>query len=187
MAVTDNDTAQELQFQFGSIDRSASEWEEGQTYQTCVRGECTPGPAEGLFYYEDGRTFPFTQEVEERLPVHFRVIRRAEDVGKTATFVVRVEHNRGWESPRHAGWPIDPVTGNHYQEFPLTLTGNQRQVVGRIEVLDNGILDPLDWEYSAEIKEGGGRRRRRPDPRTGSPVLDGERIGELRPGVHVRG
>ena len=152
VAVTDNDTAQEMQFQFGSIDRSTSEWEEGQTYQTCVRGECTPGPAEGLFYYEDGRTFPFTQEVEERLPVHFRVIRRAEDVGKTATFVVRVEHNRGWESPRHAGWPIDPVTGNHYQEFPLTLTGNQRQVVGRIEVLDNGILDPLDWEYSAEIK-----------------------------------
>ena len=100
VAVTDNDTAQELQFQFGSIDRSASEWEEGQTYQTCVRGECTPGPAEGLFYYEDGRTFPFTQEVEERLPVHFRVIRRAEDVGKTATFVVRVEHNRGLgESP----------------------------------------------------------------------------------------
>ena len=90
--------------------------------------------------------------MEERLPVHFRVIRRAEDVGKTATFVVRVEHNRGWESPRHAGWPIDPVTGNHYQEFPLTLTGNQRQVMGRIEVLDNGILDPLDWEYSAEIK-----------------------------------
>ena len=24
--------------------------------------------------------------------------------------------------------------------------------MGRIEVLDNGILDPLDWEYSAEIK-----------------------------------
>ena len=85
-------------------------------------------------------------------PAHFQVIRRAEDVGKTATFVVRVEHNRGWESPRHAHWPIDPVTGNHYFEFPLTLTGNQRQVVGRIELLDNGIPDPRGWEYSAEIK-----------------------------------
>ena len=73
-------------------------------------------------------------------------------MGKTATFVVRVEHNRGWESPRHAHWPIDPVTGNHYFEFPLTLTGNQRQVVGRIEFLDNGFLDQLPWEYSAEIK-----------------------------------
>ena len=86
-------------------------------------------------------------------PAHFQVIRRAEDVGKTATFVVRVEHNRGWESPRHAHWPIDPVTGNHYFEFPLTLTGNQRQVVGRIELLDNGYSGPeLPWEYSAEIK-----------------------------------
>ena len=73
-------------------------------------------------------------------------------MGKTATFVVRVEHNRGWESPRHAHWPIDPETGKHYFEFPLTLTGNQRQLVGRIEILDNGIPDPRGWEYSAEIK-----------------------------------
>ena len=63
-----------------------------------------------------------------------------------------MEHNRGWESPRHAHWPIDPVTGKHYFEFPLTLTGNQRQLVGRIEILDNGIPDPRGWEYSAEIK-----------------------------------
>ena len=101
-------------------------------------------------------------------------MRRAEDVGKTATFVVRVEHNRGWESPRHAHWPIDPVTGKHYFEFPLTLTGNQRQVVGRIEIFNNGIPDPRGWKYSAEIKKVEGRlQRHRPDHRTGSPVLDG--------------
>ena len=51
-------------------------------------------------------------------------------MGKTVTFVVRVEHNRRWENPRHADWPTDPVTGSRYQEFPITLTGNQRQVVG---------------------------------------------------------
>ena len=56
-------------------------------------------------------------------------------------------------SLRHADWPIDPATGNHYQEFPLTLTGNQRKVVGRIEVLDNGLADPHRWEYTATIKQ----------------------------------
>ena len=68
------------------------------------------------------------------------------------TFVVRVEHNRGWENPRHADWLTDPITGKLYQEFPLTLTGDQRQVVGRIELLDNGRPDPSFWEFTAEIK-----------------------------------
>ena len=114
-------------------------------------------------------------ELQEPHPAHFLVSRRAADTGKTATFVVRVEHNRGWDSPRHSSWPTDPETGNRYQEFPLTLTGNQRQVVGRIEVLDNGIADHSLWQYSAEIKQI-------EDAATGTalsahrrgPVLDGE-------------
>ena len=156
LGVTDNDDAQELTLRWGWIGFYDSEWSPGESYlMDCPGGgidyDC-PGPAEGLFYYEDGRRFGFANDIEEWWPAHFSVSRRAADVGKTTTFVVRVEHNRGWESPRHAHWPIDPVTGNHYFEFPLTLTGNQRQVVGRIEVLDNGIPDPSGWEYSARIK-----------------------------------
>ena len=118
------------------------------------QGDCTPGPAEGTFYYDDDRGFVLKHELAEPYPAHFLVSRRAEDTATaTATFVVRVEHNRGWESPRHTDWPTDPETGNRYQEFPLTLTGNQRQVVGRIEVLDNGLLDHKLWQYSAEIKQ----------------------------------
>ena len=150
--ITDNDTAQELEFYWGYFSHEDPSWDPGESYLSCVGGECTPGPAEGIFYYEDDRYFQGDTGLEPIWPAHFQVIRRAEDVGKTATFVVRVEHNRGWESPRHAHWPIDPVTGKHYFEFPLTLTGNQRQVVGRIELLDNGIPDPRGWEYSAEIK-----------------------------------
>ena len=156
LGVTDNDDAQELTFRWGWIGFDDSKWNPGESYlMDCPGGnvyyDC-PGPAEGFFYYEDGRRFGFVNDIEEWWPAHFSVSRRAEDVGKTTTFVVRVEHNRGWESLRHAHWPIDPVTGNHYFEFPLTLTGNQRQVVGRIEVLDNGIPDPSGWEYSARIK-----------------------------------
>ena len=154
-SVRDNDTAQELEFYWGFLGEEEDEpaWEDGQAWRTCVTStSCIHGPAEGIFYYEDDRAFAPDYNLDEHWPTHFGVIRRAEDVGKTATFVVRVEHNRGWESPRHAHWPIDPVTGKHYFEFPLTLTGNQRQLVGRIEILDNGIPDPRGWEYSAEIK-----------------------------------
>ena len=75
---------------------------------------------------------------------------------------------RTWASPRHSscGWSttgaglrramptgrFDPVTGFRYFEFPLTLTGNQRQVVGRLEMMDNGRQDLSLWEYTAEIK-----------------------------------
>ena len=73
-------------------------------------------------------------------------------MGQISAFVVRVEHDRGWEIPRHADWPTDPVSGRHYKEFPLTLTGDQRTVVGAIEILDNGLIDPENWMYSAQIK-----------------------------------
>ena len=36
--------------------RQPVHWEEGESYRTCDGGgTCTPGPAEGTFYYEDGR------------------------------------------------------------------------------------------------------------------------------------
>ena len=114
---------------------------------------CTAGPAEGFYYYDDNRNFRFSHEFEEPWPIHFEVSRRAQDVGSTATFVMRVEHNRGWESARHADWPVDPATGKHYQEFPLTFTGNQRKVIGRIEILDNGLRDPNKWKYTVTIKQ----------------------------------
>ena len=152
-AVFDNDTAQELTFKWGRISADSVHWEAGESYQTCDGSTCTPGPAEGTFYYDDARRFAVRHELKEPFPAHFVVSRRAQDTGKTATFVVRVEHNRDWESPRHSDWPTDPETGKRYQEFPLTLTGNQRQVVGRIEILDNGLLDDSSWHYSAEIKQ----------------------------------
>ena len=154
-------------------------WEQGESYyEYCTTRET--GPAEGLFYYDDDRNFRVNHELEEPWPAHFRVTRRAQDVGKTVTFVVRVEHNRRWENPRHADWPTDPVTGNRYQEFPVTLTGNQRQVVGRIELVNNGRLDPGAWEFTAEIKRiedvsDGTVLTAEP----GSPVLDGAGTGRF--------
>ena len=150
--ITDNDEAQELTFDWGWLSERDRSWEAGQTYRTCDEFGCTSGPAEGFFYYEDDRNFNFAFDLGEYWPAHFEVSRRPQDTGKTATFVVRVEHNRGWESPRHADWPTDPVSGNRYQEFPLTLTGNQQKVIGRIELLDNGLIDRSLWKYSAEIK-----------------------------------
>ena len=153
LGVTDNDDAQELTFKWGWMDYSDANWNTGESYFVdCPGGNIDyncPGPAEGIFYYEDARNFGFWDDLEAYWPVHFQVTRRAADVGKTANFVVRVEHDRGWLSPRHADWPMDPVTGKHYFDFPLTLTGNQQTVVGRIEVLDNARRE--NWNFSARI------------------------------------
>ena len=149
VSVTDNDDAQELTFDWGWLDLYDSSWLDGESYLSCNSTPCTSGPAEGLYYYEDNRTFQFSDELESYWPAHFQVTRREEDTGQTATFTVRVEHDRGWASPRHAHWPVDPVTGKHYFDFPLTLTENQRTVVGRIEILDNG--RPSLWNFSARI------------------------------------
>ena len=153
LSVTDNDDAQELTLKWGWMDYNDSNWNPGESYFVdCPGGgidyNCL-GPAEGIFYYEDARNFGFWDDLEPYWPVHFQVTRRAADVGKTANFVVRVEHDRGWLSPRHTDWPMDPVTGKHYFDFPLTLTGNQRTVVGRIEVLDNARRE--NWNFSARI------------------------------------
>ena len=157
VSTTDNDTAQRLSLDWGYLDPTDPSWEDGESYAPCTRNSqntyvCTAGPAEGFYYYEDNRNFRFSREFEEPWPIHFEVSRRAQDKGSTATFVVRVEHNRGWESLRHADWPVDPVTGKYYQEFPLTLTGDQQKVIGRIEVLDNGLKDP-NWKYTVTIKQ----------------------------------
>ena len=129
----DNDVPQELTFQWGWIDFGDSDWETGQSYLEC-NGTCNNGPAEGSWHYTDGRDFDFYNEVETYWPVHFQVSRRSQDKSRTAYFTVRVEHDRGWLSPRHSGWTLDPVTGKHYKDFPLTLTAGQRSVVVRIEV-----------------------------------------------------
>ena len=151
--VTDNDTAQRLTFQWGHLDSYAeTSWEQGESWNDDAGDDgFTPGPAEGLFYYEDNRNFLFHDELDEAWPAHFRIRRRAADTGKTATFTVRVEHNRGWVSARHTDWQVDPVTGNHYKDFELTLTGDQRQVVGRVAIGDNGWPDHDDWQHSARI------------------------------------
>ena len=152
ISVTDNDTKQVLSLDLGFIDPSVSAWEDGESY-ACTGEDCTPGPAEGFYYYEDDRDHRFADEFEEPWPIHFEVSRRAQDTGNTATFVVRVEHNRGWIGPRHADWSIDPETGNHYKDFPLTLSGDQRKVIGRIEVTNNGLIDPNNWKYTASIRQ----------------------------------
>ncbi len=150
--VTDNDTFQVLRFKWGFLDSYAeSSWEPGESWLDETDDGSTPGPAEGLYYYEDNRSFLFDHELDEHWPAHFRVIRRGTDIGKTVTFTVRVEHNRGWVSARHTDWSVDPVTGNHYKDFELTLTGDQRQVVGRVALGDNGRLDHDDWQHSARI------------------------------------
>ena len=146
--VVDNDVPQELSFQWGWIDFGDSDWETGQSYLQC-NGTCANGPAEGTWYYTDGRTFDFYNEVETYWPVHFQVSRRSQDKSRTAKFTVRVEHDRGWLSPRHSDWTLDPVTGKHYKDFPLTLAPGQRSVVVRIEVLDNS--QDIDWNFSARI------------------------------------
>ena len=149
VSVTDNDEAQELTFRWGHV-KALDDWGAGNSWFT----RDGPGPAEGLFYYDDDRPFLFdTTKVDEWFPIHFEVKRRDTDVGKTATFVVRVEHDRRWNSPRHTDWSTDPETGNRYKDYFLTLEGNQRKVLGRIEILDNGLPDPPGWSYRASIRQ----------------------------------
>ena len=163
ISTTDNDDAQSLTFQWGLIDYDEDDWGTGDSYllnisdQPCPFGSqatCSPGPAEGTFYYDydDARNF-FVDDayLEEGLPAHFRVSRRVSDRDKTATFTIRVSHNRAVDSPRHDDWLTDPATGDRYKDFPLTLTGDQHQVIGRIEILDNGRPDPGRWSYSAQL------------------------------------
>ena len=56
--------------------------------------------------------FSFSDDIEKYRLVHFMVTRRAQAVGQTSTFVVRVEHDRGWESPRTPTGPPTPCRGS---------------------------------------------------------------------------
>ena len=151
VSVTDNDVVQELTFDWGYLDFD-DVWEAGESWTYEQNSLFVLGPAEGLFYYDDDRAFRFHHDADEYFPIHFMVKRRAADVGMTATFVVRVEHNRGWNQPRHTDWSTDPETGRRYKDYYLTLEGDQIQVIGRIEILDNGLPDPPGWSYRASIK-----------------------------------
>ena len=155
VVVTDNDDAQELTFDWGYVDYEDS-WGQGESWLYQQGSVWVSGPAEGLFYYNNDRTWRFDHGADEYFPIHFQVKRRSQDKGKTATFVVRVEHTRGWVHPRHSatdGWSTDPETGWRYKDYPITLEGNQQQVMGRIEILDNGLPDPEGWSYRASIRQ----------------------------------
>ena len=155
VVVTDNDDAQELTFDWGYVDYEDS-WGQGESWLYQQGSVWVSGPAEGLFYYNNDRTWRFDHGADEYFPIHFQVKRRSQDKGKTATFVVRVEHNRGWVHPRHSatdGWSTDPETGWRYKDYPISLEGNQQQVMGRIEILDNGLPDPEGWSYRASIRQ----------------------------------
>ena len=155
VVVTDNDDAQEFTFDWGYVDYEDS-WGQGESWLYQQGSVWVSGPAEGLFYYNNDRTWRFDHGADEYFPIHFQVKRRSQDKGKTATFVVRVEHNRGWVHPRHSatdGWSTDPETGWCYKDYPITLEGNQQQVMGRIEILDNGLPDPEGWSYRASIRQ----------------------------------
>ena len=72
LSVTDNDTAQELTLKWGRISSDSQHWEAGESYLTCdEQGTCTPGPAEGTFYYDDDRAFVVTHELKEPFPRPF--------------------------------------------------------------------------------------------------------------------
>ena len=155
VVVTDNDDAQELTFDWGYVDYEDS-WGQGESWLYQQGSVWVSGPAEGLFYHNNDRTWRFDHGADEYFPIHFQVKRRSQDKGKTATFVVRVEHTRGWVHPRHSatdGWSTDPETGWRYKDYPITLEGNQQQVMGRIEILDNGLPDPEGWSYRASIRQ----------------------------------
>ena len=140
VSITDNDDAQELTLDLGYI---------GYQDHWADAGANT----EALFYNDDISGYTYAGTGFERLPVHFAVTRRAEDIGSTASFVVRLEHDRGWEDPIETGWATDSVTGKRYKEFALELEADEREVLGRILIRDNGLVEAQStWTIEATIK-----------------------------------
>ena len=117
VSVTDNDTPQVLSLKWGYLDYTDSSWEEGESWLDCTPEPCTYGPAEGTFYYHDNRTFRFYSGLDEYFSAHFEVRRRATDIGKTVTFVVRLEHDRAWTSPRPLPLARRPCNGKPLPGF----------------------------------------------------------------------
>ena len=83
----------------------------------------------------------------------FLVKRRQQDAdtGKTATFVVRVETDRGGPDQLLDDWTEDTSTGRLFKDFPLELTGSDTEIGQEIEVIENGAAED-DWSYWASIR-----------------------------------
>ena len=83
----------------------------------------------------------------------FVVKRRQQDAdtGKTATFVVRVETDRGGPDRLLGDWTEDTSTGRLFKNFPLELTGSDTEIGQEIEVIENG-AEEEDWSYWASIR-----------------------------------
>ena len=83
----------------------------------------------------------------------FVVKRRQQDAdtGKTATFVVRVETDRGGPDRLLGDWTEDTSTGRLFKNFPLELTGSDTEIGQEIEVIENGAVED-DWSYWASIR-----------------------------------
>ena len=83
----------------------------------------------------------------------FLVKRRQQDAntGKTATFVVRVETDRGGPDRLLGDWTEDTSTGRLFKNFPLELTGSDTEIGQEIEVIENGAVED-DWSYWASIR-----------------------------------
>ena len=83
----------------------------------------------------------------------FVVKRRQQDAdtGKTATFVVRVETDRGRPDYFLDDWTEDTSTGCLFKDYPLELTGSDTEIEQEIEVIENGGEED-GWSYWASIR-----------------------------------
>ena len=83
---TGGDTTQKLALDWGFSNHTDSSWEAGECWFECTNAQCTEGPAEGTYYYEDGSTFSFSEELEEYYPGHFISIADDDDPQVTVNF-----------------------------------------------------------------------------------------------------
>ena len=83
---TGGDTTQKLALDWGCSNHTDSSWEAGECWLECTNAQCTEGPAEGTYYYEDGWIFSFSQELEEYYPGHFISIADDDDPQVTVNF-----------------------------------------------------------------------------------------------------
>ena len=86
-------------------------------------------------------------------PLKFVVKRRQQDanIGSNATFVVRVETDRGGTDAFLDDWTEDTSTGRLFKDYPLRLTGNDTEIEQVIPVAENEESEG-DWSYWASIK-----------------------------------
>ena len=113
--VNDNDTAQQLELNFGKDGTNDPDVDEGDTLKVVVKRR-----------------------------------QRDADTGQTASFTVRVETDRSGPDDGLEDWETDSSTNRLYKDFPLELTGSDREVERGIEVTQNGEEED-DWVYEASI------------------------------------